>query len=690
MMWLLTASPAMAQEAPAPGGVQAADELLILEALGEARAPRGETRTLESRKLEVDNSALCPANEMPLAEMPGARHAFSIARTGVVTVNRDAEEPLLQFDLGSAPGESTPREGFVRIDLVKKSGAKQTACARVKNGAVYRFPTALDASQEDHLVVRLYDVPRDEAEKERFLTLRQGREKALFTQKIADGERAELRKKLKLEERIIKVAKALENVPPPKDGAFALNQAIEDTHAELERAQADCPRADKKDEAARLLVDLCDEAKSIQASLKGLRQKLINHENTPRDAANLQRRHERLKEVVSTAALLATSAPPPGTDGQEHCKRVEALIWLRDDAAARLVVQSELPLVHPGRIIHARYDAGNTRETLPPDELLAVLLHRVPTEVQLGTGILTRTVAQQQTLASLLESAFTLTVPLLKKAGTLGVLPRSTAKASWKDLNPDDPQGLKLDPRYPTLVCHQTGELKYTVDPGAAPIAALGTRVAYKGRLKDGKATELFVCNKTPCETKEDHEFLRTRVTLEPEQASVFPVLVELSATGALGRGLSFGSPHYVPIGGPTGPQRVYELRSEYEAQEAFSLSLLFGYRVSRRWALALGPSVLVGPSGGTFSQFNLRGALEMTRGAYFTFGPSMRLVQTATQETRLGARVAVENKDDPKVPTPLGLEYRPRFGLSLGISVDVSVLSEAGKGLLKAVGVTQ
>jgi hypothetical protein len=215
---------------------------------------------------------------------------------------------------------------------------------------------------------------------------------------------------------------------------------------------------------------------------------------------------------------------------------------------------------------------------------------------------------------------------------------------------------------------------------------------------------ELDVCNKRPCDSVKDAERVRNKVKLEVDADNKvsFPVLIELAGTMAFGSGLSFGTPRYEPIGGPTGPDQVYELRSVYEAHRAFSVSLMFGVQPGSfalfdiwpksqgKWVFSAGPSLLVGAGGGFFSQLNVRVGYELAKGSYITLGPSWRIVETATGQAPLGSRIAVERKDDAKVPEPKGTESRLRPGLSLGVSIDMSVLADGGKSLLKAVGVSE
>ncbi|MDC0711425.1 hypothetical protein POL68_23340 [Stigmatella sp. ncwal1] len=621
----------------------------------------------------------CPKDIPGLVETPESEPAYRVARTGIVKVFPEVKQWRVQFDLGPEPEESERREGFVSIEWVKPRDSSWRVCGKVKNGVTYRLPDALPVGDEDKLVVRLYDLPRGEAEQKRSMALRDAREKELLTPALVERERAALRGQPWLR-KIAEVAEQLADVPPPPGGVKELATAVEDALATLDQLLG-CPQNEAEMNAEPpLFRELCAEAVRIRTSLDGVARRLIRYQNALGAREFQSQRAALLVDLQEAARKLDAGGQPEGEVRDAHCQAVAVLSWLREDSAARWVAQVELPLASPGEVVSVQYKTGAVHAVRPLGTPLAVLVQKVPAAEQLGSLVSSGKRQQQQGLSQSLADFVMFAARALGVAGpgsrVLGVAPI-------------DPQGSplapKVDRRWPTLVCETPG---FKIDAGSEPLSSWGTRSLFIGRLEAGAETVLHICDKSPCDAKPDNPQLRNTVTLEPEWESSFPVLVELAGTAAPVKGLSFGSPKYEPIGGPSGPQRIYELGSTYEAQDAFSVSLLFGYQFHRRLALALGPSVLVGASGGIFSQLNLRMGVEVSRGAWFTFGPSLRFVKSATGDAPLGSRITVDNRDGAKVPEPR-TEYRPRLGLSLGVSVDVSTLAEAGKGLLKAVGVT-
>ncbi|NOK08019.1 hypothetical protein [Corallococcus exercitus] len=657
-------------------------------------APPSARAQAESTEL---TEALCKESLPQLELKADGKALYRISRAGKVTVQDQAKELLFEFNFGQKE-----REGIVRIELVKPQEAtSQVVCGHVTSGKTYQLPQTLWLNSTDKLVVRLYDVPRGEFELKRFKDIAAGRQTALLTEEVIGRELAQLRQQVGLKE-LKEEVEGLGRFPAPVDGVTVLHGSIDKARKKLELDG--CSRGEAADASpAPLLHHFCSEAQVIDKSLQTLATLLESYRNALADKKRQAEQQRLLGELRGFAKTLDGGTTPKEEVRKAHCEQLAALNWLHAEAAPRLITQVELPLIPSRQVLHVSYGTGNPKSTRPPGEQTAVLLHQVPTGAQVGVEEHQREFHQQATLAQAFADAVGVMVPLAAKSTTITWLELSDIARSFKrgedfktltDLFGDltaAPQLPSLDPLRPTLLC-QEGDAQLKLDTGAAPIAPVGTRSFLVAPLKAGTATEISVCDKSPCVAQADGSHLKNKVTLEPqaEEESRFPFLVELAGTASFERGLSFGAPRYEAIGGTAGPQQLYELRREYEAHRAFSLSVLFGYRLKPWLALVAGPSVLVGASGGTFSQLNFRFAFPVTRGAYLTVGPSMRLVESATEVAPIGSRIAVENSSEPKVPTVPGTEYRPRFGLSLGFSVDVSVLTDTGKTLLKSAGVTQ
>ncbi|MBZ4416194.1 hypothetical protein [Myxococcus sp. RHSTA-1-4] len=657
-----------------------------------------------------DEELLCESDLRSLELVASGDASFVIERTGVVTLQKEtAAGPTMRFDLGKDDEESPPREGWVRVERVTPKGVRRSiACGPVVSGLGYRLPDVEGGTDSDILVVRLFDVPRGKVEQARLKAIRAEREKALLTTELIERERAMLRKLADVGG-VSKAVKRLGDVPVPPTGLVDAVKAVASAQSVVDQLKSSCPRSSLPETAPALLKHICEEKGSLDEKLGALSRMLESYELALRDKKLQERRKELRDALVAAAGALKAGEEPEAAAREAHCAQVALLNWLHSDSASRLVAQVELPVADRAHIVETAYGIGDSKQAMPSgnEGSLAVLLHNVTTGVELGVGA-HRVVSEPKGPAEAVAQLISTLVTLRTQASDaeLAWMARVAPHSSLLGPSPGVPPLSKLDfsPKTPTFLCldnprdsigndgtpARVADATFKVDAGAPPIARIGTRAIAVEPLDKGTTREVYVCDAQPCEPSKDNAKVRNRVVLDADRGSPFPLLVELAGTAAFEGQGGFATPRYVPLGGSAGPQRVYELRGEYEAQKLASVSVLFGLRVSRKLTLALGPSLLVGTSGGTFSQAGLRIGYEFARGAFLTTGPSVRFVQTATQEVRLGSRIAVENSEEPKVPSPPGLEYQPRLGWSLGVAVDVSTLADAGNSLLKTVGVGQ
>ncbi|NPC45932.1 hypothetical protein HPC50_02465 [Corallococcus exiguus] len=615
---------------------------------------------------------------------------FVINRSGAVTLSKKKENLLMEFNLG---GNAHP--AWVQVERVTHKGVRHpVACGQVDDGMRYRLPEADPETEKDVLVVRLFDLPRSAVEQARLRSVREEREKVLLTPGIIESEQAALRDWAE----VGLVAKTVEQFALSTDGKEEVlaKAVIANALSIVAQLGAACPGAGSAASGPALLNKLCEENRSLDSQLGTVSEALDRYSRAMRDAALKERRTEFRVALRAAAETLKPGARLEGEAREAHCTQIAMLNWLHDDERPHLVAQVELPLVDGARIVEATYGGGDSRQDLSSGmhKPLAVLLHDVTSGVELGVGT-QQVITGRNDAADAVAGAFSFMIRLAKLAP--GALPAAVGGKVF----PAAHRELDFSVKAPTLIClDQTTApagaservLKATLkaDMGAPPLARIGTRTLVVEPLDKGSRREVYVCDAKPCEPSKDNVKVRNRVILDADQGSSFLLLVEVAGTAAMEGQGGFTTPRYAPLGSSAGPQRVYELRGDYRTQDLASVSVLFGVRLSRSWLLAGGPSVLVGTSGGTFSQLGLRAGWEFARGVVLTTGPSLRFVQTATKEAPLGSRIALANGEEPKVPAPPGLEYQPRFGWSVGLGVDASVLTDAGKSLLKSVGVTE
>ncbi|RKG71290.1 hypothetical protein D7W79_30870 [Corallococcus exercitus] len=640
---------------------------------------------------------LCKGAELLPSQGEPLDPRFIINRLGAVKLSKKAA-PLMAFDLGG-----NEVSAWVQVERVTPKGVRHLfACGSVDHGVRYRLPEADAATEKDRLVVRLFDRPRGAAEQARLRSIREEREKVLLTPELIEREQAALRKWADVGAITEAVGKFVVSPKPNDTLEKSVEKAIADARSVVDLLETACPGGSVSTSEPGLLKKICEEKRSLQGMLGAVSEALGRYSDALKNDALKDRRQEFRDALRVAAGGLKPGALPEGDAREAHCTQIAMLNWLRSEKASHLVAQVELPLVDGERIAEAAYGGGDSRQDLSPvkDRPLAVLLHDVTSGVELGVGA-HQVISGRNEPVEALAGFFSVAVRML------GVAKFAAAEqpAGAKVLPPQaTSRGLDFSVDAPTLVClgnphnetasdgtpERVAKATLKVDTGAPSFARVGTRTLVVEPLEKGTRREIYVCDAQPCEPSKDNAKVRNRVVLDADQGSSFALLVEVAGTAAMEGQGGFTTPRYMPLGSSAGPQRVYELRGDYRTQDLASISVLFGRRMSRKWTLALGPSLLVGTSGGTFSQVGLRLGYEFSRGVFATTGPSLRFVQTATKEAPLGSRIAVANGDEPNVPAPPGLESQPRWGWSLGLAVDASALADAGKSLLKSVGVTE
>ncbi|MFP2895234.1 hypothetical protein [Corallococcus sp. 4LFB] len=621
---------------------------------------------------------------------------FVINRMGAVKLVRDAK-PLMAVDLGG-----NDRSAWVQVERVTPKGVRHpVACGPVNHGLRYLLPDADAATEKDRLVVRLFDLARGREEQARLQSIREEREKVLLTPEFVEREQAALRNLANVDAITDAVKRFVVSPTPKADVEASVVGALTEAASVVEQLRAACPDGKSTSSGPALLKKICEEERTLEVKLKAVSEAFKRYDQALKDDAFKDWRKEFRDALQVAARDLKPGAQVEGKAYEEHCKQVAMLNWLHSDKVSHLVAQVELPMVEGSRIVEASYGEGDSKQDLPSgsNEPLAVLLHDVVSGAELAVGT-SQSLAEPKGPAEALAGAIT----FLANAKMLGGIARAPAASLGAPAKSSPQRLLGFSAEWPSLVCPgkpqgppanagpSEGNVEVTlkVDVGAPSLARTGTRTLIVEPLDKGSRREIYVCDGQPCEPSKENAKVRNRVVLNADREDTLSLLVELAGTAALEGQGGFTTPRYVALGSSAGPQRVYELRGDYRAQDVASISVMLGVRLSQDLLVALGPSLLVGTSGGTFSQVGVRLGIKLTHGVFFTTGPSLRFVQTATKEAPLGSRIAVANAEEPKVPAPPGLEYQPRLGWSVGLAVDTSALTDAGKSLLKTVGVTQ
>jgi hypothetical protein len=348
------------------------------------------------------------------------------------------------------------------------------------------------------------------------------------------------------------------------------------------------------------------------------------------------------------AAARALPEPVGPADVLTSCTSLRVLKWYAS-SSNRLLLRAELPI--GARPVTLSFGGAPTRAAAFEGERVAVVLAGVPTGEKLSANF-----------------QYGSAVPSIPDtiARFIGALPGAVAMSA------DD-----LRPRGEAPPCDEP-----LADGDAEPVSPLMVRsVVLTPATADFQSTAV-VCAAATCNAAKDDSSVRNRVTLDVWPRRRLTLLAEFAGTIPTQGRASLGRSRFEAIGGAAGPDQLFELRTDADARQSFSTSVLLGGQ-HRRWLFAAGPSLWLGTGGAGFSQWNVRFGAFLTRGVALTAGPSFRVVRRPTDH-REGAVVAVPRTatgDAP--PPPLRLRDEIAVGLGVGLALDFSALSDAGSAFL-------
>lgn len=271
------------------------------------------------------------------------------------------------------------------------------------------------------------------------------------------------------------------------------------------------------------------------------------------------------------------------------------------------------------------------------------------------------------------------------------------------------------------------GKLANSIDFAKAQTARLTSAVRLSGPLEGGYHYEMRICRGQNCTAKpaandaadsgpakpgrpekridsDNEEVTASFAFRVRERHRRISAVTELGAFIKPASSLPLGGFTYEPVGGATGPDQLYELQRHDEAARQITLSELLviyplplfkldrycggprniscqAYRWLEGFAIGAGPSFLAGSDAKWLAQWNLRLGFEIPdSGVLLTVGPSWRYVQVPTY-TPEGTVVSVPRASG--VPAAPATNEQLQIGATIGVAIDLSLISEAAKGVV-------
>ena len=651
------------------------------------------------RVVTSQQEALCP-QDAPVMPKPATGQArFTLDKKGALKISEDKKAARVSFAFSDSSANAV-----ARVDVVDGTGrpSRTIGCGSVDATSVYAFP---DAGIPDGtmLSVQLFDSGADStqplrAERAHVLADIEAAEKAalhgdgelrLFwtDARLAHLDQADgvldsaIRRGKHLIGRIKDALTAWNCEASPEsefagravcDEMLAVGSAVSNVLVILERARA-----------ATIDEPLCREPPPDQQRLCSLRN----------------------DKFADALAQLNVSAPLSPADTEAQCERIGKLRWLYTDGALRLVSRASIPIVQRENLIRADYDSSKPPiEAVPTKGKLGFVVAAVPADETVKFATHTG-----KLIASDLGTIFTTFVPLALKAG----IPALGVAADPCATDPNSPIcKAKLERERAlarlsirSLVCTDGVEItwpdhkhkswvSFVFDPAVPPAAKTEARGYVFGPIDKDHVIDVVACKGDVCTGADDDKAVKTRVSLTPDRTGTFSLLLEVSVgvgvfdTDGSGHGFEImNAPQFQPVFGVEGPDQIYQMQRRVNPTNLVSTSLLLGIRPCDAWLVAIGPSLLVGPSGGAFTQWGLRGGWNFAKSFVLTFGPSARFLQVPT-DYKIGDFVSVPRGMNGSVSPPaVQSHYLAEFQFDVGLAIDLASLGSSASDAIKGFG---
>lgn len=604
---------------------------------------------------------------------------FSLARSGALTVADDSKSKALSFMFSDALAGSVARFDVINDDGKTTRGA---ACGVIEANRSYE----IDASDTEGRVVAVQLFENGAGVKSEMTSEAQSVRTA-----AAAVERLELHREREVADLAFAARTALTDPTPQNLSAVDAAATAElSTLSDLRRKLlCAAPRPD-----GEFGADRCDEALTIAKNVAVLRAAFSHAAASPYEARALVLQSDKIGDSI--AALDA--GPELTSDARvAQCRRLRTLRWLSEPWAKRPVARAFVPVIPARqRLFVARYGENVSDDGVKTGNVMGLVVTGVPRGQKTSFAV-----HNGKAVSSDLASLLVTFVPLLRKLAP-GMLFAGSRGGSCADELGDELckriEERRAALRIKSAVClpaeDPSEDQALTVDEALLPSALVESRATIFGPLPRTNILDVVACQGETCTGGDDDKAAKSRLTITPDRSGTFTLLVELSFGFPIldkdgwAHGLRSGNaPTFQAVGGPDGPDQLYEVRQPIDPRSAVTTSALLGYRVCDRWLIGFGPALLIGTSGGTFTQWNLRGGWSFAKGLVLTFGPSLRLLPYLN-DFEVGERASVARSATGGSTAPSGnSHYAGELQLDVGLGIDLASITGAAADTIKSFG---
>ena len=623
--------------------------LVALVVVGSAAAT--DVQAQPQPQVATDGDTICDeAGQHGLDEVSGNAR-YLLRRDGSLEVSDDASNPLSFRVVGPISSDTM----WARLELVGLR-SRLVACRRVAPGRTYQLAADAGAvDSRDILRISLYDRAvgdeldrlseiriADEAAHPR-LALWEF-EAAAYLANLRDQYHNDLRRHFTewqasgftAEERV------------------AVEEGLQDMEEYLRlQVRDDCPHAPfGTTQVCLLAVDTLRKVQRIQLVLSIAR-------DADGDGSRVSERNHIYGEALELGRqlqdMLSLATTPSRSQLEAHCLSVGRVFALKNFGELRTMAVFELS-AHPSQqTVLLQYGAGSQR-----------------LEQDLSTGDVTIIVAGAPTRSPVAFShvegdeiypELSMAEGLARLVGTLGHF-------------------LAGGPLQ-TTAC--PAGIDRVVDPAVSPIASMSTRARRLSDLNARHEQVVRVCSGATCTTEGATANVQNRLRIRPLEPNGWSLLMETAFNISRSH---LDSGRFEPVG-RAGPDQLFEFDHDYEFRRSITVSLLLGWRFRLGcvgFFAGMGPSLLIGTKGSALRQWNFRIGVDVGSGVFVTAGAGFRYVGRPLQYSD-GDLVSVPLVNGTATAPAIATNQRPVAVFGIGLSINLSLLSDAGKGLISAMG---
>ncbi|MEQ9078994.1 MAG: hypothetical protein RLP09_34370 [Sandaracinaceae bacterium] len=230
----------------------------------------------------------------------------------------------------------------------------------------------------------------------------------------------------------------------------------------------------------------------------------------------------------------------------------------------------------------------------------------------------------------------------------------------------------------------------FVLPDASVPTLNLSTSRAYSLRAGDGEVRTFSFCSSLGCRG----DTTRNQLTLTPGPGSGLTLMLDVSwmlPYDATHDEHAYSYDRYVAVGGPYGPDQLFQVQNDLDVRDHFVVSLLLAWRQAdafgdRDLFVGVGPTLVDLHGARAFRDVHLRLGVEVFDYFYLSLGVSVGAVERrlASGYPEMLSVPRASPVTTPDAPTP-PLDTSVVLGFGVGIAIDLGVTGAAVKEVTSA-----